>query len=124
MVHRASYATSNAEFFNCIYEGIQLLVDQNPLLISDVMDVGIYLLEFHPHLWTSVANTKKFSLDKYLLLLEPMYYEFLLTKYFFCPNPEDNIDITTMDTLSLMNRRGMACRLAQAGFEKKLNSIR
>ena len=83
------------------------------------MDVGIYLLEFHPHLWTSVANTKKFALDKYLLLLEPMYYEFLLTKYFFCPNPdENNIDITTMNTQSLMDRRDMANSMARAGLEK------
>ena len=99
-------------FFTIIYECIQLLVDKNLALLGDIMDIGIYLLEFHPHLWTLVANSTNFSLEKYLLLLEPKYYEFLLTKYFFCPNPEDNIDITTMDTLSLTNRGSMASRTA------------
>ena len=54
MVHRASYATSCAEFFSIIYESIQRLAFQNPALVGDVMDIGMYLLEFHPicgHRW-------------------------------------------------------------------------
>ena len=119
MVHRASYATSNAEFFNRIYEGIQLLVDHNPALISDITDVGIYLLEFNPHLWTSVANTKEFALEKYLLLLEPMHYEFLYIKYFFCPHADEKfIDITTLNKQDWKDRRDCAINMARGEFNK------
>ena len=103
MVHKASYATSYSEFFGIIYDYIQLLVVRNPALVGDIMDVGIYLLEFHPHLWTSVADSSNFSRAKYLLLLKPVYYEFLLTKHFFCPNPEENINIKYMKPVGVLS---------------------
>ena len=78
MVNRASYATSCAQFFTIIYESIQRLALENPALIGDVMDVGMYLLEFHPHLWTTVANSSNFSETEYQLFLAPVYYEFLV----------------------------------------------
>ena len=54
----ASYATSSSNFFRFIEDGVLKLFDQNPALVSDAIRVGLYLLDFHPHLWTSIANSK------------------------------------------------------------------
>ena len=113
MVHKASYAISCSEFFNIIYDSIQLLVDKNPTLCGDIMDIGIYLLEFHLHLWTLVANLSHFSQDNYLLLLKPLYYEFMLTKHCFCQHPEGQTDIKIMGA-TFFN----AYRMAKTGCEK------
>ena len=96
MVHMASYATSCLEFFQIIYDCIPQLAIQSPVLRGDIMDVGIYLLELYSHLWALVKNSSNFSLEKYLLSLEPLYYEFLLTKHSFYCNPGESIDIEKM----------------------------
>ena len=119
MVHRASYASSCEQFINIIYESIQKLALQNHALVGDVMDVGMYLLEFHPHLWTSVsvANASNFSETDYLERLKPVYYEFLLTKLIYQPNPENNNVISNMNTKGVENHLRMAQGVARRGVE-------
>ena len=83
MVHMASYATTCSKFFQIISNCVQKLVIWHPVLIAEIMDVGIYLLDLHPHLWTSVANSPNFTMDVFSPTHKKMYYEFLLTRYFF-----------------------------------------
>ena len=112
MVHRASYASSIEQFINIIYESIQQLAYENHALVGDVMEVGMYLLEFHPHLWTSMANSSNFSETKYLQRLKPVYYEFLLVRFFYQPNPENNHVVSNMNANGVENHLCMAHRVA------------
>ena len=77
----------------------------------------MYLLEFHPHLWTSVANSSNFSETKYLQRLKPVYYEFLLVRFVFQPNPENNHVVSNMDVNGFENHLIMARGLVRRGVE-------
>ena len=121
MVHRASYATTCLELFQIISNCVQQLVVRNPAPIAEIMEVGIYLLRLHPHLWTSVANSSifpNFFIEVYFLSLKKLYYEFLLINFFFNCNPVKSINIKKNYVEGLFSHFSCANVMAKKGCVK------
>ena len=84
-------------------------------LIAEVMDVGKYLLDLHPHLRTSVANSPNFSMNNFFPTLKKPYYEFLLTKYFYRGNPAESTNITNLTSAGLVSHFSCCHVMAKSG---------
>ena len=115
MVHMESYTTTCSKLFRIISNCVKKLVVRNLKLIVEIMNVGIYLLDLHPHLWTSVANSPNFSMEIYSSSLKKMYHEFLLITYFFNSNPTESTNITNLELAGLLSHFSCCNVMAKAG---------
>lgn len=84
-------------------------------LIAEVMDVEIYLLDLHPNRWTLVANSPNFPMNTFFQTLNKMYYEFLLTKYFFWGNPVESTNVTNLTLTGLVSHFNCCKVMAKSG---------
>ena len=74
---------------------------KNPELTIDCINVGTYLLDFHPHLWTSFANSKTFIIQDFYAKHKERYTELLVSLYFYKIFIDDNKDITNMELIEI-----------------------
>ena len=82
-LHNASMADTMDLFFDIIMDLMVDLVSLHPKKVSNVLNVGLYILKYHPTHWTVFANTPYFKRDNYDAKLREVVGDLLSTMLIF-----------------------------------------